>query len=922
MSNKKYRKIAAATLAALTASASGNLLSVSAASEACAIPVIEQPPVTPTPLVKTIYKLEVPTDGAISAPQLIGANDGTVAAPAEPEYKELLEKEGRHEDSLEMIDSLSDLIRERWSEFKDYYPGEETVAVFDGTDGGGATPSESTPKEGRLVEFKTTKEEDGNLVHIYVVHREEETITASAENENVIANFIAKAVDLINPIEEVHAMEHIYREIPAPITPTTVYKTRDGQILEGPVDGLQEQKDFENYNCVEVIETPEGNREFIYEPITPPAEEPEEPVNPPVEEQPEPEQPQPEQPEPEQPQPEEPTNPEVPAVKTYFRGPDRDIEPPVDGTTGNKEIPGYTFINTEEDLDGNTIHNYVKNKTRFVRQDDRTEISETVEDFVDEKEITNFIFVETENNPGERIHIYKSAVTKFVDENGEPVSPDEEGIVEKKDFPNFRFVETKETPEGQTHKYESVKTHFVDEAKQPLLESKNGLVESEKIEGFKVIETNELDNGDREHVYAPIVNRFVGPNGEELSPPENGVIEVKEIPNMRFLRTEELPNGDKDHHYEHIQTHFVDLEGLKLTPSENGLLESREFENYKLVETREEDNGDRTHIYAKVVTNFIENKNGTEISPSEDGLVEKKEIPNYRFIETRELPNGSVSHVYEMVTTRFVNEENEPVSPEEEGVVEPKEIPGLELVETKTEDNGDITHIYRLTNNLFTYYRDEEENDLATPEQGHFEPKEFENYEFIGTTLGENFVIHIYRPKTLITKFVDENGKELLPFENGTLDKRDIPKYEFVKSETDSAGNVTHIYRPIEIFTHFVDTEGTQLVPSLDDEREEKQVDGYDYKETKRIGNNIYHIYDKKPVVVKEEMVEEEPKVEEVVKEEPVVLSGEAGVKTEEPKAVSEKPQVKTGNSSSLLSTLATGILSIAAYIGLRKRED
>ncbi len=49
------------------------------------------------------------------------------------------------------------------------------------------------------------------------------------------------------------------------------------------------------------------------------------------------------------------------------------------------------------------------------------------------------------------------------------------------------------------------------------------------------------------------------------------------------------------------------------------------------------------------------------------------------------------------------------------------------------------------------------------------------------------------------TTFVDENGKELLPKEDGAKNSKDIPGYELVKTEIDDDGNVKHIYKKLGI---------------------------------------------------------------------------------------------------------------------------
>ena len=45
-----------------------------------------------------------------------------------------------------------------------------------------------------------------------------------------------------------------------------------------------------------------------------------------------------------------------------------------------------------------------------------------------------------------------------------------------------------------------------------------------------------------------------------------------------------------------------------------------------------------------------------------------------------------------------------------------------------------------------------------------------------------------------MTKFVDENGKEIKSPEKGRTDKKDIPEYTFKETKKDANGNTVHVY--------------------------------------------------------------------------------------------------------------------------------
>ena len=59
-------------------------------------------------------------------------------------------------------------------------------------------------------------------------------------------------------------------------------------------------------------------------------------------------------------------------------------------------------------------------------------------------------------------------------------------------------------------------------------------------------------------------------------------------------------------------------------------------------------------------------------------------------------------------------------------------------------------------------------------------------------TEGATNVNYIYHK--VVTKFVDENGKEIKSPEKGRTDKKDIPEYTFKESKKDENGNTVHVY--------------------------------------------------------------------------------------------------------------------------------
>ena len=335
-------------------------------------------------------------------------------------------------------------------------------------------------------------------------------------------------------------------------------------------------------------------------------------------------------------------------------------------------------------------------------------------------------------------------VTEFKDTDGNVVSGSttEDGKVDKKDFPGYRFVETKVDGKGNTtHIYEKVTTTFKDK------------------EGNLI--TVDKDNN-------PVKST------------EKGEIPAKMIPGYKFVETKKLPNGDIEHIYEKVTTTFKDKEGNLITvdkdnnpvkSTEEGETPAKTIPGYKFVETKKLPNGDIEHIYEKVTTSF-KDKDGNEIPnyPSEPGTVDKKDIPEYRFVETKKLPNGDTEHIYEKVSTFFKDKEgNEiPNYPSEPGTIDKKDIPGYRFVETKKLSNGDTVHVY----------------EKVTPPAPTPSPVPQPN-----------------PGKQNTTTWTDENGNPLKPTEPGSKEPGTIPGYEYVKTVTDSNGNIRHIFRKVEMPT-------------------------------------------------------------------------------------------------------------------------
>ncbi|HEM2795365.1 TPA: MucBP domain-containing protein [Streptococcus suis] len=145
------------------------------------------------------------------------------------------------------------------------------------------------------------------------------------------------------------------------------------------------------------------------------------------------------------------------------------IAPQEEGTTPDKSIPGYEFTGkTITDEDGNTTHIYKKTPTKKVVtnhvDEEGNPIAPQEEGTTPDKSIPGYEFTgkTITDEDGNTTHIYKKTptkkvVTNHVDEEGNPVAPQEEGTTPNKSIPGYEYVRTVVDVEGNTtHIYRKV----------------------------------------------------------------------------------------------------------------------------------------------------------------------------------------------------------------------------------------------------------------------------------------------------------------------------------------------------------------------------------------------------------------------------------------------------------------------------------
>ncbi|MBY4635102.1 MucBP domain-containing protein, partial [Streptococcus suis] len=297
----------------------------------------------------------------------------------------------------------------------------------------------------------------------------------------------------------------------------------------------------------------------------------------------------------------------------------------------------------------------------------------------------------------------KKVVTNHVDEEGNPVAPQEEGTKPNKSIPGYEFTGKTVTDEdgNTTHIYK----------KTP--EVKNGTVVVNYV------------TEDGTVIKAPVTDTPTSPEGTPYDTTDNKpkTITFKDE-EYELVRVDGTENGKVvegetvvTYVYRKVETpakkvvtNHVDEEGNPVAPQEEGTKPNKSIPGYEFTgKTVTDEDGNTTHIYKKtpakkVVTNHVDEE-GNPIAPQEEGTKPNKSIPGYEFTgKTVTDEDGNTTHIYKKtpakkVVTNHVDEEGNPIAPKEDGSTPKRQISGYEYVRTVVDEEGNTTHIYRKLSN-------------------------------------------------------------------------------------------------------------------------------------------------------------------------------------------------------------------------------
>ena len=177
--------------------------------------------------------------------------------------------------------------------------------------------------------------------------------------------------------------------------------------------------------------------------------------------------------------------------------------------------------------------------------------------------------------------------------------------------------------------------------------------------------------------------------------------------------------------------------------------------------------------------------------------------------------------------------------------VQVKDANGTKVEKTYTPTVRPVTTFVDEAGNPITV---DKNNTPVVPEEDGTQPKkDIPGYRFVETKkLPNGDTEHVY--EKVKTSFKDKEGNEISgnPSEDGEQPKKAIPGYRFVETKKLPNGDTEHVYEKVK--TSFKDKEGNEISgnPSEDGEQPKKAIPGYRFVETKKLPNgDTEHVYEK-----------------------------------------------------------------------------
>lgn len=504
------------------------------------------------------------------------------------------------------------------------------------------------------------------------------------------------------------------------------------------------------------------------------------------------------------------------------------LKPWLDGELPKDDFDGYTFIKTIKDNNGDTHHIYNPNPSpkviHTIWETDEGRVLKPWETGRQPKQdFDGYTYLKTVTDKDGNIHhIYKPIAsltidkpqisTIWVDDKGNVLKPRQVGEHPKENFDGYEFIQTSKDKDGNiVHVYKtipkpSISTSWVDDNGNPLKPSQNGEHPKDNVPGYTYVRTEKDINGNTKHIYhktPKVTTSWVDEEGNPIRPTKDGEHPKDDIPGYTFVRSERDKDGNIKHIYRKnavITTSWVDEHGNPIKPPQEGDQPHGELPGYRYKYTVRDKNGNVKHVFEKITTTEWVDEQGNPLKPKAEGELPKEMFDGYIYLRTDKDADGHLKHVYQkapQLTTSFVDMDGQPIRPTKLGVHDKEDIPGYTFVQTTKDKDGNILHMYKKSPVVITSFVDEVGKQIIPSVTGSHDKKDIPGYEFVKTTNDENGnVTHVYKKtQSVTTRWVDESDKDLKPLEVGTHRHAEFAGYEFVKSVRDKNGNVKHYYK-------------------------------------------------------------------------------------------------------------------------------
>ena len=532
-------------------------------------------------------------------------------------------------------------------------------------------------------------------------------------------------------------------------------------------------------------------------------------------------------------------------------------------------------------------------------------------------------------------------------------------------------------------------TTFVDPSGNPITVDKNNKpVESEvdgskqptkDIYGYKFVRTETDNKGNTKHIYEQAEGKsvkvtYVSTTGETLS--DSQTVETKD----KFIGT------DYDASIEALKLERIEKDGKVY------LLKERKVDSATETGKLSDKEQTVTYVYEEVKEPASNQKYGNVVVVYKDkfgrpisGTTESGKEVTSTVIDT---PNSPLTTKYDTTDHK----------PQTITAKDGKKYKLIKVLKTSDAEKSEvkartsvITYVYELLGNTTEYpeahiglvlvnYLDEEGNPISgkTPEgkvvpnmvvdtEADLVGKDYDTTDHKVSTIivengdvyellkvseksvekgklkeGTTNVDYIYHK--VVTKFVDENGKEIKTPEKGRTDKKDIPEYTFKETKKDANGNTVYVYTkkssstPVtptptpstpskEKETLYIDANGKPLQPAKKGQHPQDNIPGYEFVRTEIDANgNVRHLYRKIQSTIPVEPVQPTaPTMPEQPAQPEVPTSPAQPVQPTEVKEVEAKRELPNTGTEDHASLAALGLLGALSGFGLlasKKKED